>query len=165
MTIDMNDRVAVERKLWDDIERHQVGMLGLVSSAPRRLQPMTAFVEREREQIWFFSRTNTALAQALTAGREATFVFQHKDLQACILGELSLSHDEARIAKYWNAVVAAWHPQGRDDPGLTMMRLECHDAEVWLSEAGPVTVAWEIAMANARKHEPHLGGRANLHFH
>ena len=149
MNIDMNDRAAVERKLWDEIERHQIGMLGLMNVASRRMQPMTAFVERDREQIWFFTRTDT----------------EHKDRQACISGELSWEHDEARIAKYWNAVVAAWHPRGRDDPQLTMMRLRCRDAEVWLSEAGPVTMAWEIAVANARKHEPHLGGRASLHFH
>ena len=165
MNIDMNDRAAVERKLWDEIERHQIGMLGLMNVASRRMQPMTAFVERDREQIWFFTRTDTELARHIVDAREATFVFQHKDLQACISGELSLEHDEARIAKYWNAVVAAWHPRGRDDPQLTMMRLRCRDAEVWLSEAGPVTMAWEIAVANARKHEPHLGGRASLHFH
>jgi general stress protein 26 len=163
MSIDMNDRAAVEHRLWDDVERHQVGMLGLVGSGDH--QPMTAFVEREHEQIWFFTRADTDLARQIGEGREAMFVFQHKELQACILGELTLRHDEARIAKYWNAVVAAWYPQGKDDPRLTMMCLDCRDANVWLSQAGPVKFAWEIAVANATKHEPHLGGRANLHFH
>lgn len=163
MSIDMNDRAAVEHRLWDDVERHQVGMLGLVGSGDH--QPMTAFVEREHEQIWFFTRADTDLARQIAEGREAMFVFQHKELQACILGELTLRHDEARIAKYWNAVVAAWYPQGKDDPRLTMLCLDCRDANVWLSQAGPVKFAWEIAVANATKHEPHLGGRANLHFH
>ena len=84
---------------------------------------------------------------------------------ASISGELNLLHDDARIAKYWNAVAAAWNPQGKDDPRLTMMRLDCREAEVWLSQVGPVQFAWEIAVANARKHEPHLGGHANLRFH
>ena len=163
MSIDMNDRAAVEHRLWDDVERHQVGMLGLVGNADH--QPMTAFVEREHEQIWFFTRADTDLARQIGEGREGMFVFQHKELQACILGELTLRHDEARIGKYWNAVVAAWYPQGKDDPRLTMLCLDCRDANVWLSQAGPVKFAWEIAVANATKHEPHLGGRANLHFH
>lgn len=165
MSIDMNDRVAVERLLWDEIERHQVGMLGVVGATAHHTQPMTAFVEIERRQLWFFTRADTELARRASEGHEALFVFQTKDLQACITGELAVSHDEARIAKYWNAVVAAWHPYGKDDPRLTMMRLDCRDAEVWASQAGPMQFAWEIAMANARKHEPHLGGRANLHFH
>ena len=163
MSIDMNDRAAVEHRLWDDIERHQTGMLGLAEEAA--LQPMTAFVEREGERLWFFARSDTELARRIGQGGEGMFVFQQRDLQATITGQLSVKRDEARIAKYWNAVVAAWHPQGKSDPRLTLICLDARDAEVWCSQAGPVTFAWEIAMANARKHEPHLGGRANLHFH
>lgn len=163
MTTDMSDRTAVERRLWDEIERHQIGMLGVVGSGTP--QPMTAFVEQEREEIWFFTRSDTDLARQAGEGRAAMFVFQQKEVQACISGELSVQHDPARIAKYWNAVVAAWYPQGKDDPRLTMMRLECMDAEVWISQVGPVRFAWEIAKANATKHQPHVGGKANLHFH
>lgn len=163
MNIDMNDRAAVERMLWDEIERHQTGMLGIVGASAHHTQPMTAFVDGHA--LWFFTRTDTELARGVGEGRDAIFVFQAKDLYACLSGELTLSHDEARIAKYWNAVVAAWHPHGKDDPHLTMMRLECCDAEVWASQGGPMKFAWEIAIANARKHEPHLGGRANLRFH
>ena len=163
MSIDMNDRAAVEHRLWDDIERHQTGMLGLAEETA--LQPMTAFVEREGERLWFFARSDTELARRIGQGGEGMFVFQQRDLQATITGQLSVKRDEARIAKYWNAVVAAWYPQGKDDPRLTMMRLECMDAEVWISQAGPMKFAWEIAKANATKHEPHIGGKANLHFH
>ncbi len=167
MNIDMNDRIAVERRLWDEIERHQVGMLGVVGVGvgAHHTQPMTAFVEPEREQIWFFTRADTELARRVGEGHGAMFVFQQKEMQACIFGELTLQHDPARIARYWNAVVAAWYPQGTGDPRLTMMRLECMDAEVWISQAGPMKFAWEIAKANATKHQPDLGGKANLHFH
>ena len=165
MSIDINDRAAVERLLWDEIERHQVGMLGVMGASAHHAQPMTAFVEAEDGRLWFFTRADTELARQIGEGHPAMFVFQAKDLQACITGDLTLRHDEARIAKYWNAIVAAWHPYGKDDPRLTMMCLDCRDAEVWVSQAGPMKFAWEIAVANARKHEPHLGGRANLHFH
>lgn len=165
MNIDMDDRAAVERRLWDEIERHQIGMLGVAGASAHHTQPMTAFVEQDREEIWFFTRSDTELARQVGDGHPAMFVFQQKELQACISGELTLQHDPARIAKYWNAVVAAWYPQGKDDPRLTMMRLECKDAEVWISQAGPARFAWEIAKANATKHEPHIGGKANLHFH
>jgi general stress protein 26 len=165
MNVDMNDPAAVERRLWDEIERHQIGMLGLLGRPEHHTQPMTAFVEKDGRELWFFTRADTAMATSIAEGVAGLFTFNHKDLQASISGELNLVHDEARIAKYWNAVVAAWHPQGKDDPRLTMMRLYCREAEVWVSQAGPVQFAWEIAMANARKHEPHLGGHANLRFH
>lgn len=165
MTIDMNDRDAVETRLWDEIERHQIGMLGVVGGPAHHTQPMTAFVEREAQRIWFFTRRDTDLVRQAADGHEAMFVFQQKDLQACIGGTLRLNHDPARIDKYWNAVVAAWYPQGRDDPNLTLLSLDCGDAEVWISQAGPARFAWEIAKANATHRTPDLGGKANIRFH
>jgi general stress protein 26 len=165
MTSDPKDRADAERRLWREIERHQVGMLGLSGCDQAHFQPMTAFAEPGSDKIWFYTRIDTELARQAGPGHAAMFVFQTKDLHACIGGELSIDHDDDRIAKYWNAVVAAWHPEGRDDPGLSMLRFECADAQVWLSEAGPIRFAWEIAIANARRHEPHLGRRAELDFH
>jgi general stress protein 26 len=165
MTTDMRDQAAVEQRLWAEIERHQIGMLGIIGTTSHHTQPMTAFVERAGGQLWFFTSANTELARSIAEGRPAMFVFQHRDLQACITGELTLQHDPARIDRYWNAVVAAWHAGGRSDPLLTLMCLDCRDAEVWISEAGPIKYAWEIARANTTHRPPHVGGRVNLHFH
>lgn len=165
MTIDMNDQAAVERQLWDEIEKHQTGMLGITGSPAHHTQPMTAFVEPDLRQIWFFTRTDTDLAREVGDGRPAMFVYQQKDLQACIAGDLTLQNDPARVEKYWNAVVAAWYPEGKDDPHLTLLCLTCDDAQVWVSQAGPARFMWEIAKANATKQTPDLGGRASLDFH
>ena len=35
--------------------------------------------------------------------------------------------------------------------------LDCDDAQVWVSDAGPVKFAWEIARANATGRAPDLG--------
>lgn len=159
------DRATTERRLWDEIQRHQIGMLGVVGGPSRHFQPMTAFAEPDANRIWFFSRDDTDLARDIDAARTAMFIVQAKGLQACIRGELALERDRARIDKYWNAVVAAWYPQGRDDPHLTLIRMDCGDADVWISDVGPMRFAWEIVRANATHREPDVGGRANLSFH
>jgi len=165
MSTDIRDRAAIERRLWDAVQRHQTGMLGVVGAEPHHLQPMTAFAEPETGQIWFFTRKDTALARQAGAGHPAMFVFQGKELQACLGGELTLQDDRARMDKYWNAVVSAWYPLGKADPALTLLRLDCADAEVWISEAGPVKFAWEIAKANASHRTPAVGAHAHLNFH
>lgn len=159
------DRAAVERRLWNDLQRHQIGMLGVVGEGPRHFQPMTAFAEADGDEIWFFSRNDTDLVRRIAEGCPAVFVTQSKDLYACIGGDLTIRHDEGRMAKYWNAVVAAWYPLGRDDPHLTMLRLCAVDAEVWLTDAGPMRFAWEIARANATRQRPDMGEHAHLRFH
>src|SRR5688500_7708734 len=99
MGTDVKDHAAIERRLWDEIARHQIGMLGMVGDAASP-QPMTAFVEQERDQIWFFTRSDTELARQVGEGRPAFFIFQQRDLQACIAGELTLQHYPVRIDKY-----------------------------------------------------------------
>jgi general stress protein 26 len=165
MSSDSNDCADAERRLWREIERHQIGMLGLTGSDAAHFQPMTAFAEPADDLIWFYTRNDTDLAKQVAAGRRGAFVFQSRELYACIEGELVADHDDGRIQKYWNSVVAAWYPEGRDDARLTLLRLDCASAQVWLSEGGPLRFAWEIVKANAARHEPHVGRRADINFH
>jgi general stress protein 26 len=160
------DREDVENRLWREIEKVRYGMLGVVGAGPaQHFQPMTPFLEPETGTIWFFTRNDTDLAKASAGeGAQAMFTIQSKDneLQACIGGRLTQDHDRARIDKYWNAVVSAWYPEGKDDPRLTLMRLDGEDAAVWLSEQGPIKFAYEIAKANLTKTEPDIGERASI---
>jgi general stress protein 26 len=165
MGADTNDHAAVEARLWDHIEKNNTGMLGLVGSH-QHFQPMTAFLEREDNRIWFYTYKDTDLAEAIGAGADAMFVVQDgQKLNACIGGRIRLEHDPERIERYWNAHVAAWYPEGKDDPRLTLLCLDAQDAEVWLSDGGPVKYAFEVAKANATKTTPDVGGRAHLNLH
>lgn len=158
----------MQDRLWREIEKARSGMLGLVGQAPaQHFQPMTPFIEPETGSIWFFTRKDTDLARALGDGGHAMFVVESRDkeFQACVGGRLEPSHDRTRMDRYWNAVVAAWYPAGKDDPQLTMLRLDADDAAVWLSEAGPLKFAWEIMRANATHRQPDLGERASLDLH
>jgi general stress protein 26 len=140
-------------------------MLGL-TQANQHYQPMTAFAEPEAGALWFFTRDSTDLAKAVGDGAQAMFIVQAKDqdLQACLGGALSLDHDRARIDKYWGPMVAAWFPEGKDDPRLTLIRMDLSDAAVWLTEGGLIKMAFEIAKANITKTEPDLGDHATVRF-
>lgn len=164
MSIDIKDTAAVERRLWDSVEHHPTGMLGLVGETDH-FQPMTAFVDRAANRLWIFTRNDTDLAHQVGTGHMAMFVHQQRDLKACIGGELRIDTDHRAIDRYWNSVVAAWYPLGRDDPHLVMLRMDCDDARVWIDDHGPVKFAWEIAKANLTKNPPHIGARSNIDFH
>lgn len=165
MSTDINDREAVEKKLWKAVEDDNgTVMLGAHTHPMQHFQPMTAFHEEETGKVWFFTRTDTDLAQSIQEGKEGMMVVQRTRFQACVSGELSLQHDTDRIEKYWNAVVAAWYPEGKSDPRLTMLCLDVRDAQVWLNEAGPVKFAFEIAKANMTGKEPDLGGSRRLNL-
>ncbi len=165
MSTDINDRTEVEKKLWKEIgEDNGTVMLGAHTHPLQHFQPMTAFREAETGKIWFFTRADTDLARSIEEGKPAMMVVQRTRFQACVSGELTLQHDPARIEKYWNPVVAAWYPEGKSDPRLTMLCLDVQDAQVWLNEAGPVKFAYEIAKANMTNTTPDLGGSRRLNL-
>jgi general stress protein 26 len=154
----------VRDRLWKAIDDDHTGMLGLTHDN-HHFQPMTAFVERDTGTLWFFTKDDTDLAQAAGAGGDAAFIFVDKKLQACVDGRLSLARDRERIDRYWNAHVAAWYPEGKDDPTLVLLRLDITEAAVWITEGGPIKYAFEVAKANASKTTPDVGERRDVNFH
>ena len=64
----------VQDRLWKAIDDDHTGMLGLTHDN-HHFQPMTAFVERETNTLWFFTRTDTDLAQSVAGGADAAFIF------------------------------------------------------------------------------------------
>jgi general stress protein 26 len=157
----------LQDRLWKEIEKARYGMLGLVGRAPaQHFQPMTAFCEPDSGQIWFFTRTDTDLAKAVAEPGQAMFVVQAKDqgFQACVGGQLIQQLDPDRMHKYWGPVVAAWYPEGQNDPRLTMLRFDLSDAHVWLSETNPLAFGFQIVKANMTGHEPDVGESRPVSF-
>jgi general stress protein 26 len=55
-------------------------------------------------------------------------------------------------------VLAAWYPEGKDDPHLMILRFDGEDGRIWVSDGGLVKFAFEIAKANLTKTLPDAGG-------
>ncbi len=164
MTTDIHDKAAVEHKLWAEIAETRFGMLAAASGRGEHFAPMTTFAEPETGSLWFYAQTDNTIAEAARNGATGLYVFMSKDrtLQASIRGRLTAAVDPLRRDKFWNPVVAAWFPKGKNDPHLTMLRLDCHDTEVWISDKGVVKFAFEVAKANLTGAPPDLGGKVAL---
>lgn len=163
MSIDVENRAEVETDLWKQIGDARQGMLGVMGAKPRHFQPMTPNCEKDAGRLWFFIRKDAELYGALDGGREAMFIVQAKDYQACIGGQLSPRQDRDVVERYWNPVIAAWF-EGKNDPNLGLLCFDCEDAEIWLNQAKPVRFGWEVARANLTGKDPDVGDRASLSF-
>ena len=157
-----------EEEFWNHLEKSNTGMLGL-DQPGYHAQPMTAFRDGETSTIWFFTRDDTDLAKdaAVGSGHSAMFHYGSKDqnVWACIHGELSVQgHDREVIDRYWNPVLAAWYPGGKDDPNLTILRFEADDGRVWVNEGGFFKFAYEIAKANVTRTMPDAGGAVDVNL-
>jgi len=166
----MGDKVLTaaeaEDAFWDSLKKSNTGLLGL-DRPGYHAQPMTAFREEETGTIWFFTRDDTDFARDVAVGGQpGMFTYQAKDqkVQACIHGALSIDQDRERIDRYWNPVVAAWYPEGKDDPHLTVLQFDADDGRVWVNEGGFFKFAYEVAKANLTKTMPKSGGVADVNL-
>ncbi|MBA4803578.1 MAG: pyridoxamine 5'-phosphate oxidase family protein [Brevundimonas sp.] len=157
-----------EDAFWDHLKKSNTGMLGL-DQPGYHAQPMTAFREAETGTIWFFTRDDTDLARdtALPGGQSAMFHYGSKDqnVWACIHGQLSVhGHDREIIDRHWNPVLAAWYPDGKDDPHLTILKFDGDHGRIWVNQGGLFKFAWEIAKANATNTLPETGGARDVNL-
>ena len=153
-----------EKEFWKSLKESNTGMLGL-DQPGHHAQPMTGFGEPETGTIWFFSRNDTDFARDVAAGANSgMFTYQAKDqkVQACIHGDLSIDNDRERINRFWNPVVAAWYPDGKDDPHLTLVRFDANDGRVWVSDKGALGFGYEVLKANLTKSVPNVGGVSDV---
>lgn len=151
-------------RLFKAIESERIGMLGVVGGPRDHFQPMTSFWEAETRSLWFYTYEDSDLVRKVGAGQPAMFTFVDKgrEVWACIGGDLRRTHDAERIQKLWNPVVAAWYPEGKDDPRLTLLQLDAKDAEIWVDQKGPVRFGLDILKSNLTKTTPDSGGHAKL---
>ena len=155
-----------EKEFWKSLKESNTGMLR-VDRPGEHAQPMSGYGEPDTGTIWFFSRDDTDFAQEVAAGgQHGMFTYQAKDqkVQACIHGHLSIDQDRTRIDKYWNPVVAAWYPDGKDDPHLTLVRFDADDGRVWVSDKGALGFGYEVLKANLTKTTPDAGGVSDVNL-
>ena len=130
----MTDSADIEKKFWKALHSDRTVMLGLDGLEDGHARPMTAQYEHERGPIWFFTSTDNALIPLLGQRDRAIAAFSSKghDVFASIAGRLSVDKDRTVIDRLWNPFVAAWFPGGKDDPKLTLLRLDAEHAQIWI---------------------------------
>jgi general stress protein 26 len=124
----------LKAQFWKAVKSDMTMMLGLDGVEDGHARPMTAQIEHEGGPIWFFTSKDNGIVQRLGQGERAiaTFTSKGHDLFATIHGSLHLDNDRATIDRLWNRYVAAWFPDGKDDPKLALIRLDPEQAEIWL---------------------------------
>jgi general stress protein 26 len=155
-----------EQEFWKHLKSSNTGMLG-IDTPGYHSQPMTAYREEETGTIWFFTRDDTDFAQDVAkGGQKGMFTYGSKDQEvwACFHGSLSISRSQAVIDKHWNPILAAWYPDGKDDPHLTLVKFDGDDGRVWISKKGAVGFFFEVAKANLTKTLPNVGGVADVNL-
>jgi general stress protein 26 len=164
MSVHHTDEELLE-KVRGAIKGARAVMVGLAGGEPRAFAPMKGHVVEGEAPVWFLCRDTVALARDLHGEPGQAIVNVIGDdhhLYASILGQLSVERDQARIDLFWSSVADAWLPEGRQAPGVVLLRFDPRDLEVWISD-NSFALAWAVAKANYKHEQVESGDRASIH--
>jgi general stress protein 26 len=131
-------------KFWKALASDRTVMLGLDGAEDGHTRPMAAQFENHKPPLWFFAAKDHALAQKMGPRQRAIATFAAK-------GHDLFATDRAVVDRLWNRDIAAWYPQGKDDPNLLLLRLDAQQAEIWLHESSLFSGAKLLLGADPRK--------------
>ena len=148
----------IKQQFWKALAASPYLMVGATGEREHHI-PMNAQLDKDAHgAFWFFTATDNRLAAGGPA--MAQFASKGHDLFACISGTLVRENDRAVLDKLWNNSIAAWYPDGKDDPKLVLLRFDLDDAEIWTADPG-VKGMFKLATGMTMK-EGELGQHATV---
>jgi general stress protein 26 len=151
-----------KQRFWKALDDSPFVMLAVEGADGGHSQPMTAQLhDGFDDAVFFFTSAENPFARAAGEGRRALIHYSAKghDLFAAVHGTLAIDRDEATIDALYSPVVAAWYEEGREDPKLTLLRLDLGRAQIWEAGTGSflkemASLLWrDTANAEAMKHQ------------
>jgi general stress protein 26 len=97
---------------------------------------------------WFFVARDSELVAEIARNPQVNVGYAGSGSWLSLSGPAELVDDPARKRELWNEFTAAWFPDGPDDPGVALVRVDGESAEYWETPGGKPRAL--LAMARAR---------------
>lgn len=148
-----------KQKIWKLIKDIKVGMLVTLDGKTPRSRPMHLVQDDYTGTLWFFTRRSAEKAFEAQRDNDVCISFSNpkKGVYVSLSGTARLTDDAALKDKFWNSFVAAWFPDGKEDPDLTLLEVKVHFGEHWLADHNKLFQLFEIARANVQDDTPDVG--------
>jgi len=146
------------RPLTDLVDEGTIVMFMTMIGEEHSSRPLTiAGVDGDR--LSFLVDRTAAWVSAVRAGTAAIHLTVADDRHNSYLsldGRASLSEDRSEIEKLWSAPVGAYF-DGKDDPNVTVLRVDVDGGEYWSSPSGRIGAALSMIRA-AVSNDPEKAG-------
>ena len=148
-----------KQKLWNYIKDIKTGMLVTEDGDDIHARPMHVVQDDYDGTLWFFTKAASEKVEEVQKDRRVcvTFCDMDKDIHISLSGRARLNRDQDKINKFWNPVVSAWFPEGKEDPNCTLLEVKIHKGEHWDSDSNPISFLYEITKANIQDEYPDMG--------
>jgi general stress protein 26 len=148
-----------KQKIWEMIKDIKVGMLVTLDDDVPRARPMHLVQDAYDGTIWFYTRRSAEKVTETDRDHDVCLTFSDQDegVYVSLSGKAQLTNNQALIDKYWNPFIAAWFPEGKEDPEVALLEIKVEMGEHWMSTESKAFQLYEFAKANLTHTKPNIG--------
>ncbi|MCC9658367.1 pyridoxamine 5'-phosphate oxidase family protein [Rhodopirellula halodulae] len=94
-------------------------------------RPMAIAEATEDGHIWFVTSRNSGKIAELMLDRDVAVTMQSSNKFVTLSGECRVIDDRSKINELWKEAWKVWFPEGKNDPDITLLRVEPERGEYW----------------------------------
>lgn len=110
----------------------------ITAGQPLNVRPMSPQKVDEDGNFWFFSSNDSHKNKDIAEDNKVHLLFQgsaHSDFLS-IFGKATISRDKKMIDELWSPLLKTWFTEGKDDPRITIIKIETLEAYYWDNKHG-----------------------------
>jgi general stress protein 26 len=144
-------------RVWELMKKIGFAMLVTRDGDRLRARPMSAFLERERNAIYFLTDARRHKDEEIARDPHINLSFADASDQkyVSVTGTAAVSNDRAKIKELFSTPAKAWW-ESADDPNIRILKITPDDAEFW-DTPGSVISYVKMAAAAVTGSRPDLG--------
>ncbi len=144
-------------RVWELMKKIGFAMLVTRDGDRLRARPMSAFLERQRNAIYFLTDARRHKDEEIARDPHINLSFADASDQkyVSVTGTAAVSNDRAKIKELFSTPAKAWW-ESADDPNIRILKITPDDAEFW-DTPGSVISYVKMAAAAVTGSRPDLG--------
>lgn len=108
--------------------------------------------------LWYFTDRGSRLVQHVTGGgAHVNVTVSERGAWVSVDGTAVLVDDVATKRELWNSEVEAWLPEGPEDPGVALVRVEAETGQFWASTDSRVATLVSYVTSKVKGERPDIG--------
>lgn len=129
------------QKITDLLEDFRFGMFTTLDDGKPVARPFTIQEVEPGGDLWFLVSKESSAVRQLAADPRAGVALSSNDSWVSLTGTARVVDSQAKVDEYWNPVVEAWFPDGKDDPAITVLKFSADGGEYWDTPGSRVATA------------------------
>lgn len=158
-------RVTDTEALREIIDSIEIAMLTtLDASGGMQCRPLQTQKMGEDCVLWFITRADTSAAAHAASRPQVSLCYASSEKQtyAVVYGQMECLRDRAVLERLWTPAHKVFFPEGLDDPGLVLLRVEPSRADCWTGPSGWIARTFAFAAAYLTGDPGKLGSKRHV---